>query len=524
MSEPNNAPIDIGGLLTIDVASELRKLSLAQLQGPWQIPAELVRRAIRDSATTVHVTTARQQFEVTDNGRGVELAQLEWTAVLLDARRDNEERHRALTALESVGALALLAIAGLSPKRLQVSSVRAGVRATLTFQAGRAPWVATEADASADETRVVLTTKAIERKRALEWLTGAVRFARVPVLVDGKSMNAGFLDTFGPEALHQPLRGQVAIPASGDTAHTWLLEHGLVTGHVAVPDAPCFEAAVELGSRATELSAARLREKMEPLVPALIDQAVRHLVRLGRSAQGMPEPARVRIARLLLLTARKQLRTKAVHAVPAFRVVDADSDRCVSLSSLREATAADGSLPALYSTQRPDRFALGSVPVLIADEGERSLLAEVLGIRFRPPEIRDNAGPVAATWRRFAVGTGRMLAGLVEVIRHPMRPVLIDDAALHATEVALLEAMRRHAARGRHRVVGDVRMCDGAGPVRRRPGSPPRLLLPRRNSTVIAAARALEQDAAWIYPVWLALTDGEALPPATLRGRWVAGE
>jgi len=517
-----SASIDVHGLLTIDVASELRKLSRAQLQGPWQIPAELVRRAIRDSCTSVELTTSRHRITVRDNGRGVPANLLEWTAVLLDERRSNEDRHRALTALESAGALAFLAIAGLPPKALEITTVANGVRATLAYKTGSAPWVTKEAYAGADETRVVLESKDIERRRATEWLTGAARFAPVPVLVDGKSMNAGFIETFGAAPLHQPLRGQLAIPATGDTAHAWLLEHGLVTGHVAVPDAPCFEAAVELGTNSTELSAARLRERMEPRVNALIDQAVGHLVRLGQTAPGMSEAARARIARLILLAARKGARPEAVHKVNVFRVVDAESDKCVSLRHLRDAASDDGTLPALYPTQRPDRFALGSVPVLIADEGERSLLAEVLGVRFRPPELRDDAGPLLRTWRRFVIAAGRTLSGAAELARHPLRPKLLEDAALHPAEQGLLAAMRRHAARGRHRVVGDVRMCVGNGPVRRRPGSPPRLLLPRDNPTVKAAIVALQRDPAWIYPVWLALTEGEALPPRALRGHWVA--
>lgn len=522
MTGTDAASIDIGGLLTIDVASELRKLSRAQLQGPWQIPAELARRGIRDSATTIEMTMGRGRVTIRDNGRGLEANRMHWTAVLLDARRSNEDRHRALTALESVGALALLAIAGLPPRELTITSVREGQRTTLEYRHGKAPWVASDDDAAADETRVTLVAKEIDRKRALEWLSGAARFAPVPVLVDGKSMNAGFVETFGAQPLHQPLRGQVAVPSTGDTAHVWLLEHGLVTGHVAVPDAPCFEAAVELGTRSTELSAARLRERMEPKVPALIDQAVGHLVRLGQAAPGMANNARTRVARLLLLAARKKLRLKAVSAAPAFRVVDAQSDRCVSLAALAESARGDGTIPALYPTQRPDRFALGAVPVLIADEGERSLLAEVLKVRFRPPELRDDAGPILAAWRRFVVGTGRTLSGFVELVRHPLRPRLLEDSALHPSEQALLEAMRNHAARGRHRVVGDVRMCDGTGPVRRRPGTPPRLLLPRGNATVVAAVAALQTSPTWIYPVWLALTEGEALPPRALRGRWVA--
>ena len=69
--------IDVGGLLTIDVGSELRKLSQAQLQGPWQIPAELVRRALRAGATEVDVRTERHGVRVIDDGAGVPAVQLQ---------------------------------------------------------------------------------------------------------------------------------------------------------------------------------------------------------------------------------------------------------------------------------------------------------------------------------------------------------------------------------------------------------------------------------------------------------------
>ena len=51
--------IDVGSLLTIDVESELRKLTQAQLQGPWQLPAELVRAAVRQGAATPSLAATR---------------------------------------------------------------------------------------------------------------------------------------------------------------------------------------------------------------------------------------------------------------------------------------------------------------------------------------------------------------------------------------------------------------------------------------------------------------------------------
>ncbi|MBV1861815.1 MAG: hypothetical protein KUG77_25570, partial [Nannocystaceae bacterium] len=59
--------IDLDALLTIDVGSELRKLSSAQLQGPWQIPAEIARRGLRGRATKIEIRTRRNSIDVTDD-------------------------------------------------------------------------------------------------------------------------------------------------------------------------------------------------------------------------------------------------------------------------------------------------------------------------------------------------------------------------------------------------------------------------------------------------------------------------
>lgn len=516
-----SSKIDVSGLLTIDVASELRKLSQAQLQGPWQIPAELVRRALRDGARQVSVKSGRGRFEVRDDGRGLPSSELQWTAVLLDGGRSNGDRHSALTELERSGALALLAVAGLPPRSVRVSTTRSGVRTTLSCEFGRTPQVTSERVTESDSTRIVINSPEIERRRAIEWLSGAARFADAAVTLDGKPAGAGFVDTFAPTALEAPLRGSMALPVRGETAHAWLLEHGLVTGHVAIPDSPCFEAAVELGSDTTELSAARLRERMEPNVSTLVDQAVRHVIQTGMSAPGLPEPARARIARLVLGAARKGLRPEGVWRVPAFRVVDAEGERCVSLEMLQTAAGPDRTLPTLEPKQRPEQFAIGLTAVVVAEEGERSLLAEVLDLRFRPPEARDESGWAASLWRRTASSLGRSLASVAELVRHPVRPRLIEDDELTHGERNLLEAMRQHALGGRHGV-GDVSFCRGTDRPRRRPGNPARLLLPRDNAMVRACVDALQTDPRWIYPVWLALLDGHASAPRGLRGHWVA--
>jgi hypothetical protein len=524
-----SALIDVGGLLTIDVASELRKLSLAQLQGPWQLPSELVRRALRDGATQVEVDLGRHRAEVRDNGRGVPEAHLEWTGVLLDRRRTNEERHAALTALEATGELVLLMLAGLEPRTLQIRSARGGRVVCLAYQRGRTPWMTIDATPESDSTVVVVQHADLDKARAAEWLTGAARFAPARVLVDGRPLDVGFQHTFGVQPLQEPLRGRVAIPLEGDTAHAWLLEHGLVTGHVAIPEAPCFEAAVELGDpAATELSAARLREAIQPHVEGLVRQAVQALLHAARDVTVMPEHARRRLARLVLQTMRRRLSMAAMARVPVFRAIDGASERAVDLMTLREEVLRGGGservLTALYPDQRPERYALGAGGlVLVADETERALLAELFGLRFRPPELRDGAHGIVAAWRRLVFGMLRGGSRAADLLRHPLRRPPLSEERLTANERSLLQALRSHAL-GAQRVVSEVHLCEGRGVPRRSADSPPKLLLPRDNPTVRACVEAVARDPAWVYPAWLAVLDGRALPPRSARQRWVARE
>lgn len=524
MNTPPSRDIDIGRLLTIDVESELRKLSQAQLQGPWQIPAEFVRRAMRSGASEIDVELGRHRARIVDDGGGIDPTLLQWTAVLLDHRRPNPERHTALTVLESSGELALLAVAGLSPKSVVIEAVHAGQHHVLEYVADRPPQLR-KGGSARQGCSVAIEAHGLERRACADWLVDAAKFAPAAIRVDEKLIPHGFSHAFAIAELAAPLRGRLAIPFEGETAHAWLLEHGIVTGHVAIPDAPCFEAAIELGTSDGDLSAARVREAVQPHVSTLVDQAVTVLVRVASQASGMPEPARARLARLVLHAARKQLRTHEVVNATVFRIADGEGERFIDIAGLQAASQRDPSgariLLALYPGQRPDRYALGAAPVLIADEAERSLLSELLQARFRPPDARDARESLRGAWHRGIDGLGRALGRASDLLRHPVRGRPIDDELLQVEEHALLEELRVHLARDPHRSVEGITMCAGAGPIRRTRGGTPTLLLPRRNAAVVACVRAIARDRRWAYPVYLALLDGYGLPPDELRRSWL---
>jgi hypothetical protein len=511
VARPSAPGLNLQQLLTIDVAAELRKLCQAQLQGPWQLPAELVRRAVRAGANNISVTLSHQQLVVADDGPGIDPALLQWTAILVDRARASEERHRALATLEQVGELSLLALASLERMRdLDVRTVFGKHRHALSYQSATPAVVAVAHAGQARGTQVTVRGPGIDRRRAIRWLTDVTRFAPVSLLVNGKPLPAAH-NHLVETALTPPLRGQVSLVAEGDTAHAYLLAHGVVTAHVTVPEAPCFEAAVELGGVRGELTPARLRDAVAPHIPALVDQAVALLARAAQSTT-WSETQRARLARLTLQAARRNLRRPDMERLPVFRTYDSRGPSLIDLATVWRSAVADASgaptLLALSPDQRPDRYVVGNEPVLVADDAERSLLAETLAVRFRTPNRRESAGSPAALVRRLLRQLRDVARQGIDLIRHPRRQPLLDDLVLSAGEqaflVALRESLRDQPVRGARQVV----LCQGAGPLRRPSGTPPVLALPRANPTVMACVRAFTADPRWLRLIQLALVKG----------------
>jgi len=516
-------PIDVGGLLTIDVDSELRKLSSAQFQGPWQLPAELVRRALARGSHHIQVETGRHRVVVHALGVAIGEEQLRATAMLLDGRQPNEVRHKALTRLEAEGELTLLGLFSLHCRRIELSThaPTGGVR--LIYERGSPPRLEAARKEASLRCEVSLRAPSLDRRQVTQWLQNVARFARGNITLDGKPIACGFDDVIVHTDLRAPLVGRIAIPRDSESAHVWLLEHGLVSAHITVPDAPAFEAAVELGSDAIDLSAARLREAVTPHLKELVDQATSLLVSLGRSFQtrAFPEETRAQAARLVLQAAHKRLRFEEVVALPLFRAVDPAGYRLIDLLGLRASASRDATgaflIAALYPNQRTDRFALGAGPVLVADATERTRIAELMQVRFRPPESRDSRGSMQATLRRLADSARYQLRSFIAWARYPIRARPVPEPQLDATERNFVDLMR-------HELVGtiaDVVLCHGAGPVRRSRGPLGVLQLPRKNPDVQAAISAVTTDPAWVYPAALALMDGLSLPPVSTRARWL---
>ncbi len=513
--------VDLRGLLTIDIAAELRKLTTAQLQGPWQLPAESVRRAIAAGARTIDVELPRGGMRVRDDGAPIDRAQLVALAELLDPGAPAERRHRALLALEAAGSLALLALPALGPTRVEVTTRGDGlVRRLECAGAGRCH-LHEETDPSRGRgTTLVLHGAELDAARARSYLADVGRFAPGTVRVDGAPLEAGLRGYLAACELALPqhrLRGHVLLGHRGEQARVWLLVHGIVSTHVGVARSPCFDAVVELGDKivAGELSvtatAADLREILAPALEGLVDAGVRLMLSVADKAASLPATSQARVLHLLLQALRARRRVSEALAVPIVPALVGRTERRFLPLSALEGLARKEAAFVLDPAQDPEAFSLPEGPVLLLGTAERGMLAELLGLRFRPPPPRgDDRLPLAVSLRRRA-------SRLWQSIRGAGRP--LPESALAPAERKFLAALRA-AARGGVHAPEQIELCAGrAAP--RIAGQPPTLFLGRDDADVRAAIAAAENGEVWLYPACLALFGGRALPGTAARATWV---
>lgn len=513
--------VDLRSLLAIDIEAELRKLATAQLQGPWQLPAELVRRSLSGGARTVEVELGRASVRVRDDGAPIARELMLALADLLDAGGQADRRHRALLALEAAGALALLALPALRPGRVELVARGHGLVRRLEFSGqGRSTMSEGTDTAGGRGTEIVVRGAELEPTRARAYMADVCRFAAAAVRVDGQAISDGLRRYLARTDLELPqfkLRGSVALAHRGEPARIWLLVHGVVSTHVGVARAPCFEAVIELGDKlaAGELSpaatAADLREAIAPALEAIVDAGVLLMLATGARVASLPKPSQARVLHLLLQALRARRRAGEVVALPVVpALVGRDERRWLPIEAL-PALARPEPAFALDPDQDPEDFALPGPPVLLVSTADRGILAELLNLRFRSPPPRGNERmPISANlargWHRFWQAFGGA--------RKPL-----PESALSPAERRFLAAIRA-AVRGGAGAPEVVELCAGAGSPRIG-GVPATLYLGREHPDVRAAIAAAETGEAWLFPACVALLAGFGMPGTASRATWV---
>ncbi len=535
-------------LLRIDFEAAIDKLAGSQLQGTWQLPAELARMAIASGARSVALDLEPRHLSMTAPGARWDHRTIADFASVLDRRLEAADRHHAMVDLEERGAFVLSAIAcshlrsvvlttgGEGGMKLELS---AGGELAVTNPGSFVPLRGDSSDSapsdaalSRPDIRLRVEGLAIDAGRAAKWLRRVGRFSEVPITIDGAPISGGFRRPLiekrlvirprdseqSSHGLKAPLPTALAIAARGAAPHLWLLRHGIIATHATVPGYPAFEAAIEMAalsdpappsspdpkSAAPRATSASLRERLGPYVESLVDAAVALTIELGAGAENLPEEARARTARLLLRAALKRRRLSEVSGVPVFPLLATGGKQrqLVSIDVIgrlvRVEEGGSCALDAIPPGQDPSHYSLVGQGALAVSQGERALLGELLSAVFQSPPARARQSP----GRRLLDFAAERLPTL-----RFARGAPLAGAELTAAERTLLS-----------RLAAEFR--SGSGKVQRDASG--KLLLPRDNPSVTACVHAVEREDAWVYPAAVTLLAGRELPDPELRRQWYA--
>lgn len=489
-------------LFAIDVVAEVATLCGAQIQGPWQVPAELVRLANARGVARVEIDRVRGGFCFRCDGVLADPEELTDLARVFDVEAPRMRRQAAIARVETAGLSALLWATGLPGARLSLVVRTGGGSSLMEAREARVALRFDESATGAPSTTMTWRCRGLGSRRAVAWLRTALRFVPIPVEICGRPAERGFPDGLYRMRITDPLPGELALTTSGDAPTLWLLEHGVLSARAVVPGFPAFSAAVEMSHLAPSGSAADvLRTAANPYLDGLIGEAVRMMLLLVDRLPSVDEAVRSRLTTLLLRSAVLGLRREQVLASPIVRVREGSWRRMESPSAL-VARAMDRGWLTAVEPGSGDEDELEDL-VIEATTEERSLLTELLGISI------ENSG---GGRRPLQLGTalGDVLRRIRQALRGFWGPKALDPGQLTEDELRLVDSA---VAAG----VG-LALCDGTGMARR---SRSVCLVGRDRPEVRAAAITMRSGEEWLYPALLAVAGNDLDIPREIRDRWL---
>lgn len=489
-------------LFGIDVAAEVSTLCRAQLQGSWQVPAEIVRLANARGASRVEVDRIRRSFRITCDGVLATTDELTDLVDVVNSETLRRRRQQAVSRMESAGLTALLWVVGLPGSIATVTIRSGGGAASVKARRGRVTLVIDPSDVGRPETTVVWRCRGLKVRRAVGWMRTALRFVPIPVTIDGRTVDRGFSGGLYRMSVHDPLPCELAVTDTGENPTLWLLEHGVLSARAVVPDFPAFSAALEMSGRVPAgASAEELRAAANPFLSSVIDLAARMLLMLVDRLATADEPVRARIVAMLLRFAVKGIRRPSILEAPMVGVAKGSTMEMASPMELQAwASRRGGVLPSVEPRLVQD---VGRhVRAVVATDEEMALLAELLGINM---ERVSSGGALAlgskiGRFHRRLRGLLLGFAGSRSLDRSELNAgerSLIDAAAAAGLDLALCAGERAAGIRGTGVVVG------------------------RNRAEVRAASAAVAGDDAWLYPALLVLGGEDLEIPEELRADWL---
>ena len=173
-------------LFAIDVAAEVATLCGAQIQGPWQVPAELVRLANARGVARVEIDRVRGGFCFRCNGVLADPEELTDLATIFDAEAPRMRRQAAIARVEATGLSALLWATGLPGARLSLVVQTGGGSSRMEARGSSVAIRFDESATGAPSSTLTWRCRGLVSRSAVAWLRTALRFVPIPVGVQNE--------------------------------------------------------------------------------------------------------------------------------------------------------------------------------------------------------------------------------------------------------------------------------------------------------------------------------------------------
>ncbi len=421
-------------LLTIDVTSELRALGEARLRGSWQLPAELVRYAVRSGAKRIDLARGFRRIVIRWPGATIDRQVLDNLAVALDRSAPTEDRQRAISNLEASEADEILWAGAVPGALLQIDSGPT----TLRYRQDSRPDLRDRIPTADAWTEIRWACRRLDRGRAMRWVTTATRFVGVDVVTTGERRPRGFENGMYYLELADPIPCRVGLTGEGVEPVVWLLRNGVVAGRAVVPGYPPFEAALELaGVVSAHADSASLRRAAQPFIAEVADHAMSMIARLVDRLDRMTDRDRLRLTEIALRAMRCGLRAGELSELPLFETFE-DSAPRLSVRDLEQLARVHGNrLFASTDVTASPQFLADAATVLRVSPEACDLITRLIGVRWQlPPRRRD--GP----WRRLGEIVRRRVRRALRRLRGLGGGRALSDDELGPDEGRVLEALR----------------------------------------------------------------------------------
>lgn len=495
MSGSNSAEMD---LFSVDADAHLQKLAASMFPTPAQLPAELVREALRRGAGRVTVEARRRRLAVTDDGSWIDPASWSALSCALDASSPPSARERAIAAIQQAASpgIGMLAVFLPGTAEIRIDSPGRESRPPLLARCGKL--LAGARAAARQGTRVVLTRRPgpveMEKKLLAELCAGV----EAEIVLNGRPLarKPRLRRTLVRRRLDLAAgRAEVAVPAAGDVCRIWLLDQGIPWQ--LFTSSACrglvFDAALET------------RRPVGPGELAALASAAAALYQwLAERHASFPPRFQDRIEELIFNRIKATGDERDFAAFAPFR-------RCgplppIGLAEVRR-RAGRGRLLALPLDGPAHRLPNGQEALCLTAR-QRDFLVNQAGVALDAPaaafQARDLGERLSAALAGLA---GRAAAAF-------LRPRPLAAAEWSAAEALLCRELERAAPAGVQLAMAAGRW---PGPAAWLPGAGGgRLLLRRRHPLVRAAAAAVAGDAALAEAAFAALAP---LPLLTAGGR-----